>query len=220
MVVRVIAVVVTVMTFVDLGHSGPQTVTARPFSIEVPSGFTVYMENAAAHNTACEQDGGRYARPVAGDGWDHEHPLSRVSLVCIGYPHRAFPGTTFNDAALQLMEITNLRIAADCESFAPPPGLRLPPYHGADNHVHREEIGGLRFLVGSFGGVATTHVSVRKLYRSFQAGRCYEFSENIEYDDYAGDSGELPVFATAQEQRVLEELTRILLTMRLKGDDE
>src|SRR5271156_2096076 len=104
------------------------------------------------------------------------------SFVCVVYPAKQFEGTNFGAASFQVKEILReqeMMTADICVTPYPQKdGDRVSNWPGflisAEHPV--ELIGGVEFLHGVRGGVATSHSLSIDLYRAFHKRRCFELS--------------------------------------------
>jgi hypothetical protein len=138
------------------------------------------------------------------------------SFVCVVYPAEQFKDTNFGEASFQVREILTERemmTANVCVTPYPRKDSDWPDFLiSAEQPV--ELIGGVQFLHGVAGGVATSHSLSIDLYRVFHKQRCFQLSvSKTETEPHVSDPP-MKTLTPAQEKRLNQAMSLILHSFR------
>ena len=104
------------------------------------------------------------------------------ALVCVDYPAQRFKGSGFEGATFQVKEIPRKHEEMTPDVCVTPYPMKagdlvedFPEFLVSAEHP-AEMIGGVQFLHGIGGGVATGHSITVDIYRVFHGHRCFELS--------------------------------------------
>jgi hypothetical protein len=136
------------------------------------------------------------------------------ALVCVLYPSKRFEGTNFGAAAFQVREIRR-------EGEMTTPNVCVTPYpsgNGPEFLVSAEHpvelIGGLKFLHGIAGDVATSHSRGIDLYRAFHSQRCFEVSVTTTATEPTVSDPPMKTLTSAQGKTLDQSMSQILHSFR------
>jgi len=142
------------------------------------------------------------------------------ALVCVIYPAKQSEDTSFGGASFQVREIVSKREAmtADvCVTPYPrkdPGGISDWPEFLVSAEHPQEMIGGILFLHGVNGGVATSHSIAVDLYRSFHKQRCFELSVSQTQTDPNVSEPPMKTLTPAQQKELDQSMSQILHSFR------
>ena len=182
--------------------SMPQTTTFtapdRAFQFSYPSGYQICTAGkiepcAQSYIPVCEDD----------------------ALVCVLYPDKQLEDTNLSDVSFQVREIhrDQLMTADVCATPYPEEGSKWPEFQVSAKHP-TEMIGGVRFLHGGSGGVATGHWSDTEVYRAFHRERCFELSISQSGTDPSLSDPPLEPITPARQKTLDRSTSQILHSFR------
>jgi hypothetical protein len=148
-------------------------------------------------------------------------PCDEDALVCAVYPAKEFKDTNFEAAGFQVREIIERRerMTADvCVTPYPQKGVDGIPTEWAEFLVSAEHpaevVGGVEFVHGVKGGVATGSSISTDLYRALHKERCFELSvSEAEASPYNYDPP-IKTLTPAQQKRLNDTMSHILHSFR------
>ena len=142
------------------------------------------------------------------------------ALVCMVYPAEEFKDTSFEAASFQVREIVTeqeMMTADVCVTPYPQKGgdtvSPWPKFLISAEHPV-EMIGGVQFLHGVNGGVATGHSNSIDLYRSVHKERCFELSVNEAWTNANISDPPMKTPTPAQQKELDRTMSDILYSFR------
>lgn len=141
------------------------------------------------------------------------------ALVCVIFPPARVEGTNFGDASFQVKEIHRGEMVTDNVCATPYPKMdasgpsNWPEFLVSAKHPV-EMIGGVQFLHGISGGVATGHWLDVELYRSSHRQRCFELRVSTTQTNPEITEPPMKTLTRTQKKELDQSMSRILHSFR------
>ena len=148
-------------------------------------------------------------------------PCEEDALVCVIYPDKQLEDTNLSAVSFQVREIHRDQMMTPDVCATPYPitpytveeASKWPEFQVSAKHP-TEMIGGVRFLHGGSGGVATGHWSDTEVYRAFHRERCFELSISQSGTDPSLSDPPLEPITPARQKTLDRSTSQILHSFR------
>jgi hypothetical protein len=148
-------------------------------------------------------------------------PCDDDALVCAVYPAKGFKDTNFEAAGFQVRQIAEVRermTANVCVTPYPQKGVNDIPTEWPEFQISAEHpaevIGGVEFVHGVRGGVATGSSISTNLYRVFHKERCFELSVSQAEQGAGYSDPPMKTLTPAQQKKLDDTMSHILHSFR------